>query len=76
LSAYCCRDGKSGYCVESRRCGRIFFALNPLSTKDGIAAFLVKHHNIPIFAVKGENNETYYKHINAVLDIKLQITME
>jgi len=51
-------------------------ASNPLSTQDDVAASLVKHYNIPVFAVKGENNETYYKHINAVLDIKPQITMD
>jgi adenosylhomocysteinase len=51
-------------------------ASNPLSTQDDIAASLVKYYNIPVFAVKGENNETYYKHINAVLDIKPQITMD
>jgi adenosylhomocysteinase len=47
-----------------------------LSTQDDVAASLVKHYNIPVFAVKSENNETYYKHINAVLDIKPQITMD
>jgi adenosylhomocysteinase len=51
-------------------------ASNPLSTQDDVAASLVKHFNIPVFAVKGENKETYYKHINAVLDIKPQITMD
>lgn len=51
-------------------------ASNPLTTQDDVAASLVKHYNIPVFAVKGENNETYYKHINAVLDIKPQITMD
>jgi adenosylhomocysteinase len=51
-------------------------ASNPLSTQDDVAASLVKHYNIPVFAVKGENNEAYYKHINEVLDIKPQITMD
>ncbi len=51
-------------------------ASNPLSTQDDVAASLVKHHNIPVFAIKGENNKTYYKHINAVLDIKPEITMD
>jgi adenosylhomocysteinase len=37
---------------------------------------LVKHYNISVFAVRGGSNETYYKHINAVLDIKSQITMD
>jgi adenosylhomocysteinase len=51
-------------------------ASNPLSTQDDVAASLVKHYNIPVFAVKGENDETYYKHINAILDAKPQITMD
>jgi adenosylhomocysteinase len=51
-------------------------ASNPLSTQDDIAASLVKHYGIPTFAIKGEDNKTYYKHINIVLDIKPQITMD
>lgn len=51
-------------------------ASNPLSTQDDVAASLVKHHNISVFAVKGENNKTYYSHINSVLDIKPQVTMD
>ena len=51
-------------------------ASNPLSTQDDVAASLVKHDRIPVFAVKGEDNETYYKHINAVLDTKPMITMD
>lgn len=51
-------------------------ASNPLSTQDDVASSLVKHHNISVFAVKGENNKTYYSHINAVLDIEPQITMD
>ena len=45
-------------------------ASNPLSTQDDVAASLVKNDKIPVFAIKGENNKTYYKHINAVLDAK------
>ena len=51
-------------------------ASNPLSTQDDVAASLVKDHGIPVFAIKGEDNQTYYKHINAVLDAKPQITMD
>ena len=51
-------------------------ASNPLSTQDDIAATLVEHHEIPVFAIKGEDNETYYKHINQALDNKPQITMD
>ncbi len=51
-------------------------ASNPLSTQDDVAASLVKHDKVTVFAIKGENNRTYYKHINAVLDIKPQFTMD
>src|SRR5512140_278448 len=43
-------------------------ASNPLSTQDDVAAALVKHFGIATFAIKGEDNDTYYRHINAVLD--------
>lgn len=51
-------------------------ASNPLSTQDSVAASLVKHNNIPVFAIKGEDNKTYFKHLNAVLDYKPNITMD
>ena len=51
-------------------------ASNPLSTQDDVAASLVKDYKIPVFAIKGEDNKTYYKHINNVLDIQPQITMD
>lgn len=51
-------------------------ASNPLSTQDDVAASLVHHDNIPVFAIKGEDNKTYYDHINAVLDMRPQITMD
>jgi len=51
-------------------------ASNPLSTQDDAAAYLVKKEGIPVFAIKGEDNETYYKHINSALDKKPQITMD
>src|SRR6516225_6423062 len=51
-------------------------ASNPLSTQDEVAASLVRDYNIPVFAIKGEDNETYYAHINAALDHKPQITMD
>ncbi len=43
-------------------------ASNPLSTQDDIPATLVKHHKIPVFAIKGEDHETYYRHILQALD--------
>jgi len=51
-------------------------ASNPLSTQDDVAAALVKKDRIPTFAIKGEDNETYYRHINAVLDARPLITMD
>ena len=51
-------------------------ASNPLSTQDDVASALVKHYGIPTFAIKGEDNKTYYKHIDAVLANKPQITMD
>jgi adenosylhomocysteinase len=51
-------------------------ASNPLSTQDDVAASLVRDFDIPVFAVKGENNATYYRHINSVLDLKPHVTMD
>jgi len=51
-------------------------ASNPLSTQDDAAASLVKNDKISTFAIKGENNKTYYKHINAVIDTKPHYTMD
>lgn len=51
-------------------------ASNPLSTQDDVAASLVENFGISTFAIKGEDNETYYKHINAVLDKNPQVTMD
>ncbi|MEE8360232.1 MAG: adenosylhomocysteinase [Candidatus Omnitrophota bacterium] len=51
-------------------------ASNPLSTQDDVAASLVKHHKIPTFSIKGENNKIYYEHIKAALDMKPNITMD
>jgi len=51
-------------------------ASNPLSTQDEVAAALVKHYKVPVFAIKGEDNKTYYRHINRALNINPQITMD
>ena len=48
----------------------VLCASNPLSTQDDVAAALVKDFEIPVFAIKGEDNETYYQHISAALDAK------
>ena len=54
----------------------VLCASNPLSTQDDVAASLVTHFEIPVFAIKGEDSATYYKHINAALDHKPQVTMD
>jgi adenosylhomocysteinase len=51
-------------------------ASNPLSTQDDVAACLAIRHGIATFAIKGEDNETYYRHIGSVLDRKPRITMD
>ncbi|GIW47167.1 MAG: adenosylhomocysteinase [Deltaproteobacteria bacterium] len=51
-------------------------ASNPLSTQDDVAAHLVKDHRISVFAIKGEDTKTYYRHINSVLDMVPHITMD
>jgi adenosylhomocysteinase len=51
-------------------------ASNPLSTQDDVAASLVEDFGVSTFAIKGEDNATYYKHLNAILDTKPTITMD
>ena len=51
-------------------------ASNPLSTQDDVAAALVSQYGIPTFSIKGEDQDTYYKHINSVLDTHPQITLD
>ncbi|MCK4361679.1 MAG: adenosylhomocysteinase [Dehalococcoidia bacterium] len=53
-----------------------FCASNPLSTQDDAAAALVAEYGIPVYAIKGEDNETYYKHINAALEHGPHITLD
>jgi adenosylhomocysteinase len=54
----------------------VLTASNPLSTQDDVAAALVSQYEIPVYAIKGENNVTYYKHIGAALDHKPHMTMD
>jgi len=51
-------------------------ASNPLSTQDDIAAALVSYYEMPVYAMKGETNEEYFQHMNAVLDFEPNITMD
>jgi len=65
--------------METLKAGGAELALcasNPLSTQDNVAAHLVRNLGIPVFAVKGEDTDTYYRHINAVLDRKPVMTMD
>ncbi len=54
----------------------VLCASNPLSTQDDVAASLVTYDEIPVYAIKGEDNDTYYEHIHAALDAKPQMTMD
>ena len=54
----------------------VLCASNPLSTQDDVAASLVANYEIPVYAIKGEDNNTYYEHIKAALDHKPHITMD
>jgi adenosylhomocysteinase len=54
----------------------VLCASNPLSTQDDVAAALVRDYGIPVFAIKGENNDQYYTHLSAAADHKPQITMD
>src|SRR5882724_4663485 len=54
----------------------VLCASNPLSTQDDVAASLVRDYSIPVFAIKGEDNDSYYKHIMSALDHKPHLTMD
>jgi len=54
----------------------VLCASNPLSTQDDVAAALVQEYGIPTYAIKGENDTTYYEHLEAALESKPQMTMD
>src|ERR671934_1088629 len=54
----------------------VLCASNPLSTQDDTAAALVEEYDVSVFAIKGEDNDTYYAHIDAAVDHKPQLTMD
>lgn len=54
----------------------VLAASNPLSTQDDVAASLVAHFEVPVFAIKGEDNPTYYRHLRSALDFQPNITMD
>ncbi|MCZ6489483.1 MAG: adenosylhomocysteinase [Acidobacteria bacterium] len=54
----------------------VICASNPLSTQDDVAACLVRDHGIPVYAVKGEDNDSYYSHLNAAIEHRPNLTMD
>src|ERR1700758_2418029 len=54
----------------------VLCASNPLSTQDDVAASLVRDYSVPVFAIKGEDNDTYYNHILSAIDHRPNITMD
>ena len=62
--------------IQSGGADVVLTASNPLSTQDDVAAALVSQFEIPTFAIKGETNEVYYKHLDAALDHNPHITMD
>ena len=65
--------------MEVLKCGGadvVLCASNPLSTQDDVSASLVKDFEIPVFAIKGEDDQTYYQHIHSALEFNPQITMD
>jgi adenosylhomocysteinase len=64
------------YTLQAGGADLVLTASNPLSTQDDVAAALVSQFEIPTFAIKGEDNVTYYKHIHLALDHKPHVTMD
>lgn len=54
----------------------VLCASNPLSTQDDVAAALAAEYQVPVFAINGEDNDSYYRHINTALDIKPTLTLD
>jgi len=81
LKVACCLHvtTETGVLMEVLKSGGasvVLCASNPLSTQDDVSASLVKNLGVPVFARKGEDNKTYYRHIKSVLSIKPDITMD
>ena len=64
------------YTLQAGGADIVVCASNPLSTQDDVAASLVTHFEIPVYAVKGEDNPTYYKHIHLALDHRPHFTLD
>ena len=70
---------ETAYLMKTLKAGGadiVLCASNPLSTQDEVAASLAINDNIPVFAIKGEDDQTYYRHIMACLEFAPQITMD
>ena len=70
---------ETGFLMQTLKAGGAHLYLcasNPLSTQDDVAASLAVHDQIEVFAIKGEDRDTYYRHIHAALDQNPQITMD
>jgi adenosylhomocysteinase len=70
---------ETGFLMQTLKAGGAHMNLcasNPLSTQDDVAASLAVHDQIEVFAIKGEDRDTYYRHIRAALDQNPQITMD
>jgi adenosylhomocysteinase len=65
-----------GRALVSGGASLIMIASNPLSTQDDVAAALVREFNIPVFAIKGEDKETYYRHVRIALDAAPQVIID
>jgi adenosylhomocysteinase len=63
-------------CLKEGGAEVVLCASNPLSTQDDVAASLVRDYGISVYAINGEDNKTYYKHINQVLDHKPNVTLD
>ena len=70
------RDREPGQDIEGWWCRRGALRINPLSTQDDVAAALVDEYGIAVFAIKGEDNDTYYRHIEAAVDHRPHLTMD
>src|SRR4029450_2702626 len=62
--------------LKAGRAAVLLCASNPLSTQDDVAAALVAEYGVPVFAIKGEDDDTYYSHITAAGDHHPQLTMD
>lgn len=62
--------------LQSGGADLVLCASNPLSTQDDVAASLVSHSEIPVYAIKGEDNDTFFRHLHRVLDFKPHMTMD